>query len=78
MIEQAINQGCWRGGSKLKLTKGQVEGTTGDPEEDFWNFARKGEIAWICKDCLKNNGTMGKKKECECLEDSEKTTTEKQ
>ena len=66
MVDQAMNQGVWRGGGKLDLTKKAAPGSDGSPEGDFWEFCRKGEIAWICKDCLKNNGTMGKEKECTC------------
>jgi len=46
--------------------------TKGDPEADFWNLCRDGKIEWICRDCLKNNGEMGKEKECTCSDDGEK------
>ncbi len=60
MLEQAINQGCWRGGSKLRLTKGQVEGTGGDPTADFYKMVKAGKIHWMCKDCSK------RKEKCTC------------
>jgi len=76
MLNQAINQGAWRGGSKLKLNKDDGEtDTKGDPVDDFWKLARKGEIEWICKDCLKLNGTMGKEKECTCENISTESTS---
>ena len=53
MTNQAINQGAWRGGSKLKLNKDDKDDDVkGDPEADFWDEVKKGKIPWMCKDCL--------------------------
>jgi hypothetical protein len=60
MLDQAINQGHWRGGGKLRLTNEPV--ASGDVQSDFWAMAKAGRIPWLCKDCLKNK----KKGECTC------------
>lgn len=66
MYMEAFNQGQWRGGGEFKLTKNQK--TKGDPDSDFWNMAKEGRIPWICKDCLKNNGSQNQSaKKCECI-----------